>query len=115
MTRTHDFQDLAKPLSTRMTFQLIAEFHVIMRDKYEQLEARIADQADGIVSGAKYAGTWQRQVTYPFGALVTRSGALWHCNVESNGIEPGDGAAWTLCAKSGSDVPKTIKQMKEAR
>ncbi|TGR05411.1 hypothetical protein EN833_23350 [Mesorhizobium sp. M4B.F.Ca.ET.190.01.1.1] len=113
LTRTHGFADVTKPLSTRMTFWMLAEFHVLAREKYRQIDARFAELEDGIVSGVKYAGTWQRQLTYAVGSLVTRSGGLWHANVESTGHEPGDGAAWTLCAKSGSDIPKTRKQMQE--
>jgi hypothetical protein len=78
---------------------------VQMRAIATMLDKRIGALESGIVAGVKFMGTWQRQQKYPAGSLATFKGALWHCNRDSEGIEPGDGSPnWTLCAKGG-DVP----------
>lgn len=64
--------------------------------KIEALESQLSG---GML---KYLGVWQRQVAYEPGNMVTYNGSMWHANVASSGIEPGDGKGWTLAVKRGS-------------
>ncbi|MDG4889281.1 HK97 family phage prohead protease [Mesorhizobium sp. WSM4887] len=115
LTRTYKFEDIAKPLSTRLTFDLFAQLHVMTDRKCDRLEARIRELEAGISSGTGYKGVFQKQIEYRAGDLVTSGGSLWHANVDIKGIAPGESPmAWTLCAKSGNDVPKTVRQMRRA-
>lgn len=74
-------------------------------NRFLEIEERVAALEAGLVVGTKYMGVWQRQQRYTAGSLVTHKSALWHCNTDSTGVEPGDGnKAFTLCAK-GDSVP----------
>lgn len=52
----------------------------------------------------KYAGIFDRTRSYAPGSMVTYKGSTWHANVEAKGVEPGDGASWTLAVKRGRDA-----------
>jgi len=49
-----------------------------------------------------YRGVWRSDEAYMPGDYVTHSGSLWHGNIESKGLRPGDGnLGWTMAVKSG--------------
>jgi hypothetical protein len=52
----------------------------------------------------KYAGIFDRTRTYAPGSMVTFKGSTWHANMQVKGVEPGDGASWTLAVKRGRDA-----------
>jgi hypothetical protein len=46
------------------------------------------------------AGVWDPARRYGSGAAVTHTGQIWVCQVENQGVSPGDGVAWRLMHKS---------------
>jgi hypothetical protein len=52
----------------------------------------------------RYQGIWSADQPYQPGDFTTDNGSLWHANVASTGIKPGDGTAWTLSVKRGRDA-----------
>ncbi|SFP98085.1 hypothetical protein SAMN03159463_05304 [Mesorhizobium sp. NFR06] len=88
----------ASTMSTLRQLQTIAKL----------LDRRIADLESGVVVGVKYLGVFQKQVRYSSGSLVTHKGCLWHANLDTTGVEPGDGnRVFTLCAKAdGVPLPQ---------
>ncbi|RWC10778.1 MAG: hypothetical protein EOS52_23705 [Mesorhizobium sp.] len=109
LVKTHDFKDITKPPTTRMTFQLLAQFHVIMRDKCERLEARLdhVEQQTAALekSGIKYGGVYQRANTYSRGTIVTHLGSAWIALKDADvGVVPQDSPdIWQLAIKRGRD------------
>ena len=64
-------------------------------DRLQELEARPA---------ITYEKTFTADRTYKPGNLVTHQGSLWHANIETRGIVPGEGnIAFSLVAKRGKD------------
>jgi hypothetical protein len=51
-----------------------------------------------------YRGLWKEDETYNAGDVVTRSGAMWHCNKDNPEGKPGDSEDWQLCVKKGRDL-----------
>ncbi|MHC2373367.1 chitodextrinase [Bradyrhizobium diazoefficiens] len=49
-----------------------------------------------------YRGIWDASRTYQPGSFVTHSGSVWHADVQSTGIRPGEGGFWKLAVKRGS-------------
>jgi chitodextrinase len=49
-----------------------------------------------------YLGIWDASRTYQPGSFVTHSGSVWHADVQSTGIRPGEGGFWKLAVKRGS-------------
>ncbi|SFQ17608.1 hypothetical protein SAMN03159463_05869 [Mesorhizobium sp. NFR06] len=88
----------ASTMSTLRQLQTIAKL----------LDRRIANLESGVVVGVKYLGVFQKQVRYSAGSLVTHRGCLWHTNLDTTGVEPGDGnRVFTLCAKAdGVPLPQ---------
>ena len=91
-------ENLKRPPSRQELYTTLDAFAEALQNQ----KARITDLENGTVVGVKYLGVWQRQHDYLPGSLVTFKGGLWHANAESKGVEPGDGKAWTLSAKSGA-------------
>ena len=49
-----------------------------------------------------FRGLYEAGRKYAVGDMVTRSGSLWHCDVDGVSTEPGGSEeGWTLCVKSG--------------
>ncbi len=67
-----------------------------------ELEQRLSE-LEARTEHLKYAGVWSAQSQYQAGNFVTDHGSLWHANIQSTGLRPGSGAAWTLAAKAGRD------------
>ena len=94
-------EKLAAAISRGGAHRLIADALAVLRTgPIAELLARVAALEAGLVVGTKFLGVWQRQQRYPAGSLATHKGALWHCNTDLKGVEPGDGRMWTMCAKS---------------
>lgn len=51
-----------------------------------------------------YRGVYRDDGQYEHGDTVSRSGSVWHCNVDGTKVTPGapNSADWTLCVKQGS-------------
>jgi hypothetical protein len=71
-------------------------------DRLIKLEQLVADiQQRPTIS---YERTYSADKLYKPGNLTTHAGSLWHANVATRGVAPGDGnAAWTLIVKRGRD------------
>ena len=55
--------------------------------------------------GLAYQGVWEEGKWYRHGDVVTRDGAMWHSNLNSNFAKPGQvPLSWTLCVKAGRDA-----------
>ncbi|WP_192178814.1 hypothetical protein [Mesorhizobium amorphae] len=97
------FEDLARPLSTRMTVSLVAQVLTIL----DRACSRINKRVDEIGSrpGLTYRGVFRADVTYRLGDVTTHAGSAWHCCIESvTGVCPGDGQAmWQLMVKRGQN------------
>ncbi|MGY3413079.1 hypothetical protein ACVWZV_009245 [Bradyrhizobium sp. GM5.1] len=72
------------------------------REERIKLEKRIAEleQAPQI----SYNGIFAADKQYKPGDLTTFRGSLWHCNVATIGVTPGDGCYWTLVVKRGRNA-----------
>lgn len=72
------------------------------REERKKLEKRIAEleQAPQI----SYKGIFAPDKQYKPGDLTTFRGSLWHCNVATIGVTPGDGSCWTLIVKRGRNA-----------
>lgn len=71
-------------------------------DRCQALEARVAELESK--PSVEYRGVWRSNEEYRRGNLVTHDGSMWHAEIVSNGLIPGDGtAAWKLCVKKGKD------------
>ena len=53
-------------------------------------------------AGLRYLGVFEAGKQYSVGDVVTRSGAMWHCN-EATQEQPGHNDHWTMCVKAGRD------------
>jgi hypothetical protein len=71
-------------------------------DRIAALQQKVVDlQERPTIS---YEKTFSPDKLYSPGNLTTHQGSLWHANVETKGIAPGDGnVAWTLIVKRGRD------------
>lgn len=67
-----------------------------LADRFDELEKRIEEQPFA------YDGPHESGKTYRKGMFVTHAGSLWHANY-TTASRPGDGPAWTLAVKRGSD------------
>jgi len=72
------------------------------REQRLDLEARVAAlEARPTIS---YEKIYSPDKVYKPGNLTTHQGSLWHANVETRGVPPGDGnVAWTLIVKRGRE------------
>ncbi|TJV09494.1 MAG: hypothetical protein E5Y35_14655, partial [Mesorhizobium sp.] len=106
LVKSNGFSDLTKPLSTNMTFSLLAEFHVIQRQALDreigELRQAIEDLKGRTMS---YRGVWGDSEVYRKGDVTTHAGSAWHCEAASSvGQRPGAGAGWRLMVKRGRDA-----------
>jgi len=73
----------------------IADRLATLQQKIKELEERPT---------ISYEKTFSVDKVYKPGNLTTHQGSLWHANVETRGVTPGDGnVAWTLIVKRGRD------------
>jgi hypothetical protein len=54
----------------------------------------------------EYAGTWKSDTQYRPNQFVTHRGSMWHSQIYSKGVTPGDGQMWKLAVKQGRDREK---------
>ncbi|WP_164780226.1 hypothetical protein [Mesorhizobium sp. M7A.F.Ca.US.011.01.1.1] len=52
----------------------------------------------------EYRGVWKSSDAYKRGDLTTYDGSMWHAQVGSQGLVPGQGEGWRLCVKKGKDA-----------
>lgn len=106
LIESNGFSDLKKPLSTNMTFTLLAELYVIARQSADR-EIDELKQAIEVLKNRpvmSYRGVWQRDAIYRHGDVTTYGGSAWHCDLDSaHGLQPGDGPGWKLMVKKGRD------------
>lgn len=73
----------------------------ILRDGEAQNTSSITSQTMKAPS-IPYAGVWKKDARYHPGQFVTSGGSLWHAEIESLGVSPGDAPlAWKLAVKRG--------------
>ncbi|TIN38835.1 MAG: hypothetical protein E5Y10_24960 [Mesorhizobium sp.] len=108
LVKSTGFADLKKPLSTNMTFSLLAEFYTILRQGSDRLTRELRQSVEEMKSrpAISYRGVFQETSTYRPGEVVTFGGSAWHCNAETTGVKPGGRAPtiWTLMVKRGRDA-----------
>lgn len=73
------------------------QFDERLADVEQQVRRAAADKA---LPG--YAGVWKAARTYLPGEYVTHQGSLWHSDIETKAVRPGDGAVWKLAVKRGA-------------
>jgi hypothetical protein len=57
-----------------------------------------------------YEGTYSADKAYVVGNFITHDGSLWHCQMPSQGIEPGHAPAhYKLAVKRGRDSKESAK------
>ncbi|MER9733043.1 hypothetical protein [Mesorhizobium sp. M0217] len=66
------------------------------------LEARLAEIESR--PQLEYRGVWKSTDAYRRGDLTTYDGSMWHAQVGSQGLVPGQGEGWRLCVKKGKDA-----------
>lgn len=90
------------PAARRREIELWArETGKVIREVVDPLRQRIAELEQR--STMSYRGTWDPQVTYRRGDVVTHAGAAWHAAGETHADKPGIGASWRLMVKAGRD------------
>jgi chitodextrinase len=69
----------------------------------EALKQSVAElQSKSQSSPLCYRGVWDVATQYVAGNFVTHSGSLWHAEVDTRGVRPGEGSAcWKLAVKAG--------------
>src|SRR5690349_16454406 len=93
-----DYDELAS-----IIVDTIAEAFAPLREQIAALEGRVAELQSQ--PGLKYQGVWTSDLTYAPGSVVTHAGSMWHANIQTKGVKPGeDQAGWTLCVKHGRDL-----------
>jgi hypothetical protein len=71
-------------------------------DRLATLQQKVTDLEERPT--ISYEKTFSADKLYKPGNLTTHHGSLWHANVATKGITPGDGnTAWTLIVKRGRD------------
>jgi hypothetical protein len=70
-------------------------------DQFITLEQKVAEIQQRPT--LKYRGVWSAQETYPASTFITHAGSVWHSDVESTGVRPGEGGnvIWRLAVKRG--------------
>lgn len=83
----------------------MGEIHAIIHwfsHRCMALEVRVKELEER--PSVEYRGVWRSTQQYQRGSLVTHDGSIWHADVASTGLMPGDGAAgWRLAVKRGRD------------
>lgn len=107
LVKSNGFSDLTKPLSTNMTFSLLAEFYVIARQAGDRRALELQRSIDELKSRPSlcYRGVWDASTVYREGDVVSHGGSAWHCQVEATGVKPDEsnGVAWRLMVKRGQN------------
>ena len=71
------------------------------REQRLELEERVA--ALEAKPTLAYRGVWDGAKLYAPGTFITHGGSVWHSDVESRGVRPGEGnSIWRLAVKRGS-------------
>jgi hypothetical protein len=76
----------------------------VMREYVDRRLGELALRMDVLESRAaelKYCGSWNSARSYKRGNFTTSGGSLWHAEIDSTGVRPGDGDTWKLAVKSG--------------
>ena len=83
----------------------VAEFQMNRR---REIEARLdaLEQRPGL----KYRGVYSPTEKYVVGDFVSFRGSLWHANLVTTGVQPGDGQIWRLAVKHGRDAKERAAQ-----
>jgi hypothetical protein len=70
-------------------------------DRFVKLEQTVAEIQQR--PSLKYQGVWSAEKTYAPGTFITHGGSVWHSDVESTGVRPGEGGnvIWKLAVKRG--------------
>lgn len=65
-----------------------------LRQRIQELESRPT---------LRYLGIWDASRTYPPGTFITHGGSVWHSDLDSTGVRPGEGGnrIWKLAVKRG--------------
>lgn len=105
-------EELRRPLSTRCVHALIAATTASTAAKLRVLSARVEQLEAG---GVRYAGIWQRALSYPKGTVVTSDGGMWVALRDtSEGEKPGEAPnAWQLAAKAARPIVRVKKERQE--
>lgn len=82
----------------------IAEFEKL-EGEAEQIDLLARVEALEARPQLEYRGTWKPDQQYKQGALTTHDGSMWHAEIGSKGVTPGQGeGCWRLCVKKGRDA-----------
>lgn len=86
-----------KPVTFGMMHDFVSGvFDPVLKEIVSRLKA---------VEAREWQGTFDRDKQYERGALVTHHGSIWHANVETKGVVPGESNAfWSLAVKRGRDA-----------
>ncbi|RUX24197.1 hypothetical protein EOA13_31380 [Mesorhizobium sp. M7A.F.Ca.US.011.01.1.1] len=76
--------------------------HIWLSARCKALEARLAEIESR--PQLEYRGVWKSTDAYKRGDLTTYDGSMWHAQVGSQGLVPGQGEGWRLCVKKGKDA-----------
>lgn len=65
-----------------------------LKERIKELESRPT---------LRYLGIWDGSRTYPPGTFITHGGSIWHSDLDSTGVRPGEGGnrIWKLAVKRG--------------
>jgi hypothetical protein len=73
-------------------------------DKRRELERQIDNRLKELQESAfEYSGPWKSDTKYRKNQFVSHRGSMWHAQIDSRGVVPGDGAMWKLAVKQGRD------------
>lgn len=102
-------KDLMKSLIRGIAPVIRAEIIKRVELAIEPLQTQIADLRSQLAEererprGLAYQGTWQRAAFYHRHDGVTWGGQVWVCVVDKTQVQPGEGAAWQLAVRKGTD------------
>ncbi|TPN38688.1 hypothetical protein FKO01_05000 [Mesorhizobium sp. B2-3-3] len=73
-----------------------------------EAEQRIAELESK--PSVEYRGVWSAAQTYKHGHLVTHKGSVWHADIESTGLAPGEGTGWKMAVRRGQDGKDGVRR-----
>ena len=86
--------------------------HGIAVDTKAHVERKIKEATEPLIQrieelerrprGLQYCGTFEADITYQPGDVVTSKGAMWAC-LQPTKQRPGESSTWQLCVRSGRD------------
>lgn len=97
----HADQSVQLDFAASMQGEIVGNFRwlsarcMALEERLSKLEARPI---------LEYRGVWKSTDTYKRGDLTTHDGSMWHAQVGSQGLMPGQGEGWRLCVKKGKDA-----------